>query len=122
MTIWEKAILNMEKGSKKISAAAATFSDRVKMEIALARLRIRIDETQSRIDELHRAIGRKIVSLGKGSALPEATDQLLKDEEVAAALSELVARERELAELKSDFVNVRGDFKDAVRQTEETLK
>ncbi len=44
VTIWEKAVLNMQKGSRKIAAAAAVFSERVKAELTIVRLRIRIDE------------------------------------------------------------------------------
>jgi hypothetical protein len=46
MTIWEKAVLNMQRGSQRISVAAVLFSERVRVEIAVVRLRIRINEVR----------------------------------------------------------------------------
>ncbi len=122
MTIWEKTIVNMEKGSKKIAAFAATFSDRVKMEIAVTRLRIKISEAESRIDELHQAIGKRIVSLSRENALPDKTELLLKDDAVHSAMTELANREQEVVDLKSDAENIRKEYSEGMKQTEETLK
>ena len=121
MTIWEKAVLNMEKGTRKLAVAAATFSEWAKAQLAVIRLRIRIDEAQEGIDELHRQIGRKVTDLRKQDALPKATEQLLKDEVVSIALTELADRERELEELKTELKNVRSEYKSAEKQTEDTL-
>ncbi len=121
MTIWEKAILNMQKGSKKIAAAAATFSEGVKAELIMIRLKIRIDEVQARIDELHGLIGRKVVGLKKQEMLPKTTEQLLKDDEIASVMTELTDREQEIEELKTELKNVRVDIKTTVKQTEDTL-
>lgn len=121
MTIWEKAILNMQKGGKKISVVAATLSERVKAELALVRLRIRIDEVQTRIDELHGLIGRKIMNLKKQEMLPKTTDQLLKDDEIIAVMAELTDREQEIEELKTEMKRVHDDFKTTAKQTEDTL-
>ncbi len=71
MTIWEKAVLNMEKGTRKLAVAAAIFSEWAKAELAIVRLRIRIDEVQAGIDELHRQIGRKVMDLKKQDAAAE---------------------------------------------------
>jgi hypothetical protein len=121
MTIWGKTILNIEKGSKKISVMAATFSEWVKTELVIIRLRIKIDETQTAIDQLHRQIGRKIMDLKKQEALPKATDLLFRDEEIVMAMAELTDREQEIEELRTELKIVRRDLKTAVRQTEETL-
>jgi hypothetical protein len=121
MTIWEKAVLNMEKGTRKLAVAAATFSEWAKAQLAVIRLRIRIDEAQARIDELHRQIGRKVSDLRKQDALPKSTEQLLKDEVISIATTELADREQELEELKTELINVRSDYKSAVKQTEDTL-
>jgi molecular chaperone GrpE (heat shock protein) len=121
MTIWEKAVLNIEKGFRKITAAAATFSERVKAELDLIRLRIRIDEVQDRIDALHRIIGRKIVDLKKQEALPKTTEQLLKVDEIVIALTELADREQEIEELRTGLKSIQSDVKNTAKQTEDTL-
>ncbi len=121
MAIWGKAVLNIEKGSKKITVMAATFSDWVKTELQIIRLRIRIDETQAAIDQLHRQIGRRIMHLNKQDALPESTDLLLRDEEIVMAMAELTDREQEIEELKTELKIVRRDLKTTVKQTEDIV-
>ncbi len=121
MAIWGKAVLNLEKGSKKITVMAATFSDWVKAELQIIRLRIRIDETQTAIDQLHRQIGRKIMNLKKQDALPESIDLLLRDEEIVMAMAELTDREQEIEELKTELKIVRRDLKTTVKQTEDIV-
>jgi hypothetical protein len=106
MSVWEKAILNMQKGSKKITTFAATFSERVNVEIALVRLRIRIDEAQAKVDALHQSIGKRLVELKKKDDLPKGADQLFKNEEFVVMLAELEKRETELTELRADQQNV----------------
>ena len=121
MTIWEKAVLNMEKGTRKLAVAAAIFSDWVKAELAVIRLRIRMDEAQAGIDELHRQIGRKITDLKKEDALPKSTEQLLKDGVISVAMAEIADREQELEGLKTDIKTIRTGYKTTVKQTEDTL-
>ncbi len=99
MTIWEKAVLNMQRGAQRLSVAAVLVADRVQAEITIVRLRIRIGEVQARIDELHQIIGRKVVTLAKGDALPKTTEQLLLIEEISEAMHELTDRKQELEEL-----------------------
>jgi len=120
MTIWEKAILNMHRGSKRVSLAAALLAERVKAEIDIVRLRIRIDEVQERIDELYQAIGRKVVNLSRGDALPKTTEQLVQDEEIAVAMSELTERRQELEELQGKIVSEKTSVRIDRKKTEET--
>jgi len=120
MTIWENAILNMQRGSRRISVAAVLFADRVKVEIEVVRLRIRIDEVQERINELYQAIGRKVVNLARGEALPQTTEQLLQEEEIAAVMSELVDRKQEIESLHGRIASERDSVKIARKHTEET--
>lgn len=122
MTIWEKAILNMHRGSKRISLVAALLADRVRVETDIVRLRISIDEVQERIDELYRAIGRKVVNLSRGDALPKTTEQLVQDEEIAVAMSELAERRLELDELHGKIVTEQASVKIDRRKMEETTK
>ncbi|OGW36589.1 MAG: hypothetical protein A2010_03185 [Nitrospirae bacterium GWD2_57_9] len=111
MTIWEKVVVNIERGAQKITAGAALFSDRVRAEISLARLRIRRDDVRSSIAEQERIIGRKFIELTKEDELPRTSEQLLKDEDILAALSEIVARERDLEDIQNEILKVQEAFK-----------
>ncbi len=119
MTIWEKAILNMQRGGQRISVAAVLFADRVRAEIAIVRLRIRNNEVQGRIDELYQGIGRRVVNLTLGDAMPKMTEQLLLDEDIAAAMIELRDRKQELEDLNQELKNEKALLKTASNRTEE---
>lgn len=119
MTIWEKAILNIQRGSQRLTVAAALFADRVRAEITVIRLRIRIDEVQSRIDELYQGIGRRVVNLALGDALPKASDRLLQDEDISAAMADLKDRRQELEDLNNEIRNEKDLFKTAQKATED---
>ncbi len=121
MHLWEKAALNMQKGSRKVAAAAATFAERIRAEIAVVRLRVRIDEVRSRTDELHRAIGVAFVELHRKNELRKELEPLLQDDAVQEALAELDDRGQELAELREEIRRVRSDFDETVKQTEDAL-
>lgn len=120
MTIWEKSIVNIQKGVQKINVAAATFSERVKAEIAIVRLRIRVDEVHSRIDGLHRTIGRKVETLRNGEMMPKATEQLLMDEDIETSLRELGEWKKELDELKNEIKREQDAFTLVKKQAEDT--
>jgi hypothetical protein len=121
MAIWEKVVVNLEVGSRKIATTAATIAERVKAEIAIVRLRIRLDEVKSRIDELHRIIGRRVVDLNSRAAIPKEGEQLLKDEDIAAALAELEARNKDLEDLNAEIKREKAAFKPEPEQKEETI-
>jgi hypothetical protein len=121
MNIWEKVVLNTEKGTKKVAAAAVTFAERVKAEVTIVRFRLRIDEVSTRIAELHQIIGRRLMELQKTDALPKTTDQLLKDDDIAAAIVELADREQEIKELSKDLKDTQTDIKVIVRHTEDKI-
>ena len=120
MTIWEKAVLNIQKGVLKISLVASTVSERVKAEIAIVRLRIRIEEIQAQIDELHRTIGLTIVDLIKSNEMPKSTEELLKHENIAVALNELAERKKEIEELNVEMKNEQDAFKPMTKLPEDT--
>ncbi len=116
MAIWERAVVNMEKGARKLGAIAAIFAERVKAEIAIVRLRIRLDEVRSRIDELHRIIGRRVADLARKAAIPKEGQQLLKDEEIATALAEIEARKRDLDDLHEQIESEQSAFAPAEKE------
>jgi uncharacterized membrane protein len=122
MAIWERVAVNLERGTRKLAAVAAVFAERVKAEIAIVRLRIRLDEVRSRIDELHRIIGRRVVDLASRAAIPKASEQLLKDEDIAAALAEIVARKKDLEDLNEQIESEQSAFKPEPAQKEDTVE
>ena len=118
MTIWEKAVLNMQRGAQRLSVAAVLFAERVRVEVAIVRLRIRINEVQARIDELHKSIGRKVVNLALGDALPKTSEQLVQNEEISEAMHELTDRKQEIEELNEKIRSEQILFKTAPKRTE----
>jgi hypothetical protein len=122
MTIWEKVIINMEKPAKKIAAGAAVFSERVRAEIAIARLKIRLDEVRSVVREQERLIGRRVLQLRKKDELPRTTDLLLRDEEIVMALAEITSREKDLEDIYSEIENEQASFRDAEKSREESAQ
>jgi hypothetical protein len=119
MTIWEKAVLNMQRGSQRISVAAVLFAERVRVEIAVVRLRIRINEVQARIDELYQGIGRTLVNLANGDALPKTSEQLVQNEDISLAMHELSDRKQELVELQDKIRNEQNLFKTVPKRKED---
>lgn len=119
MTIWEKAIVNMQKGSQKIIAFAEVFSERVKAELAIVRLRIRIEEMQAQIDELYKVMGRKIVELKNKGELPKTSEQLLNQDEIAAAMNELAQLKLEINDLQDEMKAEQEARKPVRKQNEE---
>jgi hypothetical protein len=119
MTIWEKAVLNIQRGSQRISVAAVLFSERVRVEIAVIRLRIRINEVQTRIDELYQGIGRTLVNLANGNALPKTSEQLVQNEDISLAMQELSDRKQELEELQGKIKSEQNLFKAAPKRKED---
>ncbi len=103
MTIWEKSVVNMQKGVQKIVAFAAVFSERVKAEISIVRLRIKINDIQKDIARQYQVIGQKVVDLKNGGDIPKTTEQLLNDETISSALSELIEQKKEVEELLNEI-------------------
>ncbi len=119
MTIWEKAVFNMQRGAQRISVAAVLFAERMRAEVAIVRLRIRIGEVQARMDELHQGIGRLVVTLARGDALPKTSEQLLQNEEISNAMHELIDRKQELEELTDKIRSEQTLIKTAPKRTED---
>jgi seryl-tRNA synthetase len=121
MTIWEKAVFNMQRGAQRLSTTAAIISERLKAEITIARLRIRLDEVKAQINEQHRIIGRRVVNLANGVALPKTSEQLVNDEEIAAAMTRIEAHKKEMEDLHSEIANKQAEFKPVTKHEEPPL-
>ena len=118
--VWGKVISNMQKGSDKLMAAAAMFSERTKAELNIVRLRIRSDNVQESVNEQYRIIGHAVVELNNSGSLPKLAEQLLQDEKIAAALIEIAALEKELDRLNDEIKNEASLFRPAPKQAGET--
>lgn len=118
MTIWEKAVFNIQRGAQRLSATAVILSERLKAEIAIARLRIRLDDVKTLVDEQYRIIGRRFVNLAKGDALPRTSEQLVKNEEIAAAMTEIEARKKEMEDLQNEITAGQAAFKPDAKHEE----
>jgi len=118
--IWEKVITNMQKGSDKLTAAAATFSERIQAELNIVRLRIRVDNVQDSVNEQYQLIGHTLVELNNSGSLPKLAEHLLQDEKIAAALIEIAALEKELDRLNDEMKSEASVFRPTSKQAEET--
>ncbi len=103
MSLWEKTLINLNKGFDKLSLFGATFSERIKAEISIIRLRLRIDDVQDAIREEHRDIGRKLMELKDDNALPASFEAFFRNDEVAASLNRIAEQERALDNLFDDL-------------------
>jgi hypothetical protein len=117
--IWEKVISNMQKGSDKLMAAAAMFSERAKAELNIVRLRIRVDNVQENVNEQYRTIGHTLVELNNSGSLPKLAENVLQDEKIAASLNEIVVLEKELDRLSDEIKNEASVFRPVPKQAGE---
>jgi hypothetical protein len=85
------------------------------------RLRIRLEEVQDRINEQYRVIGSRVVALAREATLPKTSEQLVQDEEIAAAMIEIEARTRDREDLRTEIENEQSAFA-PVEEKEEAKK
>lgn len=89
MTVWEKTLINLQKGYVKLASFAATFSDRVKVEITMVRIRMQIDGIQAKVREQQQFIGQKLLEMKENDTLPSTFDLLFKNYEIASAMDKI---------------------------------
>ena len=114
--LWEKVIANIQRASDKLIATAATFSERVRAELNIVRLRMRVDNVQENVNEQYRIIGHTVVEFNNSASLPKLTEHLLQEEKVAASLIELIALEKELDRLSDEIENEAAVFRQTTKQ------
>jgi len=103
MTVWEKTLINLQKGHGKLMAFAANASERVKAEITIVRLRLQIDDVKMTIGEHHRSIGSKLLEMKAQDALPPSFDLLFLNSEIAAHLEKIDKAQKDLEILLDDL-------------------
>ena len=114
--LWEKVIANIQRASDKLIATAATFSERVRAELNIVRLRMRVDNVQEIFNEQYRIIGHAVVELNNSASLPKLSEHLLQEEKVAASLIEIIALEKELDRLSDEIENEAAVFRQTTKQ------
>jgi len=103
MTVWDRTLINLQKGHEKLTGFAQTFAERVKAEITIIRVRVQIDDVRGRIAEQQSAVGRRLLELRNGGSLPATFELFFKDSEVLAALEAIARYERDLENLKDEL-------------------
>lgn len=103
MTVWEKALVNMEKGYNRVTLFASTLSERVKSDISIVRIRMQMDRVQKEMDEQHRVIGARLMEQNSGGTLPASFAIFLKQGEIAAATERLAQLEKESDGLQEEL-------------------
>jgi len=89
MTVWEKTLINLQKGYAKLTTFAAAFSDRVKAEINIVQLRMQIDGIEAKVRKQQQIIGQKLLDMKENDNLPRTFDLLFKNEEIASAMDKI---------------------------------
>lgn len=116
MNLWETTLIKMQKGYDKLTLAAASFSERVRAEINITRLRMQIDEAQGAVREEQLAIARKLLELRDVDELPESFELFFGSDAVAASLEKIALQEKHLDNLLEDLENEAGSLKKAAQQ------
>lgn len=103
MTVWEKALVNMEKGYAKLSSFAANFSVRVKSDITIIRVRMHMDDLRKEIAGEQAAIGGRLREQFQSGTLPSSFELFFKQEDVAAALDKIAKLEKDVKGLEEEL-------------------
>src|SRR5512138_638491 len=103
MALWERTITNLQKGYDRLTSFAAVFSERLRAEVNIVRLRMQIEDVQRSIDEQHRLVGEKLVTMRDDGSLPPANEQFFRTEDVSASLEKLARLEKELENLADEL-------------------
>lgn len=118
MTVWEKALVNMEKGYAKLSAFAATFSERVKSDINIIRVRMQMDDARAAIAKQHEIIGSRLLEQSGNGTLPTSIEVFFKQEDIAAAIERIIKLEKDLDGLQEELNLEAASIKNPPRKEE----
>ena len=120
MTVWEKTLINLQKGYTKLTIFAATFSDRVKAEITIVRLKIQIDGVRDNVREQQRFIGQKLLQMKENNELPRTFELFFQNDEVSWALEKIERLTSDLEILLDDLQRETEILKPSTASQEET--
>jgi hypothetical protein len=103
MTVWEKTLINIQKGYGKLMSFAANVSERAKAEINIIRLRMQIDDLRDTIGDYHRSIGKKLLERKDTDSLPKSFDLFFTSSEITADLEKIDRAQKDLEILLDDL-------------------
>jgi hypothetical protein len=89
MTIWEKTLVNLQKGHTRLMSFAATFSERARAEVNIMRLKIHIDGVRRKISDQQQFIGRKLLKMKEDDRLPRTWDLFFQLDDIASAVEKI---------------------------------
>jgi uncharacterized protein YfcZ (UPF0381/DUF406 family) len=119
MNLWEKTIFNVQQGYEKLTAFAAFFSDRMKAEINIVRLRMQQDEVQDQIRDQYSIIGKKLLEMRDNASLPASLELFFKNDDITAALEKIVSYEKHLENILDELRSEADAVKAAPSQKDE---
>jgi len=96
MTVWEKTLINLQKGYGKLMFFAANASDRIKAEIIIIRLRMQIEALRNAIGDHHRSIGKKLLEMKDNDTLPKSFDLFFSSSEIITHLEKVDRAQKDL--------------------------
>ena len=103
MTVWEKTLINLQKGYGKLMSFAANASDRIKSEITIIRLRMQIDALRDTIGDHQRSVGRKLLEMKDNDSLPKSFDLFFSSGEMTGLLEKIDRAQKDLEILLDDL-------------------
>jgi hypothetical protein len=103
MTVWEKTLVNLQKGYAKLTFFAATFSDRVRAEINIVRLKMQINDVRNKVGEQQRFIGQKLLELRDAENLPRTLELFFKLDEISSAVEKIERYQKDQEILLDDL-------------------
>jgi hypothetical protein len=115
MTVWEKTLINLQKGHTRLLSFAAVFSERLRAEINIIRLRMQIDGVRDKINEQHRLIGQQLLLMKEGDSLPRTSELFFKNDEIAASLEKIERYHKDLEILLDDLQHEADVLKQAAK-------
>jgi len=119
MTVWEKTLINLQKGHARLISFAATFSDRVRAEITIVRLKIQIDGVRDKVHEQQRFIGQRLLEMQEDETLPKTFDLFFKRDEIASAVEKIERYQKDREILLDDLQHEAEVLKPAPARHEE---
>ena len=119
VTVWEKTLVNLQKGYDRLMSFASTVSERVNAEVTIVRLQMQISDIRDKVREQHRIIGQKLLEMKDGGSLPPSFEQLFRTDEIASALEKIERAQRELEMLREDLRHATDGLKPAPSGGEE---
>ena len=103
MSIWEKTLVNLQKGHARLMSVAATFSERVRAEVNIMRINIHLDGVRRKISDQQQLIGRRLLEMKEDDRLPRTWDLFFQLDDIAFAVEQIERYEKDEEILLDDL-------------------